>query len=104
VVKGGDYPVIYRTEAEYRSYFEEAGFRQTYSDLSYRHRRFMKTASRLYRLPGVPYGMANATRELLCIVDDLLGNPSFLKTDLHLLELKADNVQEHRFSRYVRAS
>jgi hypothetical protein len=48
--------------------------------------------------------MANATRELLCIVDDLLGNPSFLKTDLHLLELKADNVQEHRFSRYVRAS
>lgn len=104
VEKIGEYPVIYRTEAEYRSYFEAAGFTQTYSGLSYAHKRFTKTASRLFRLSGVTYGMAYAVREALCLVDDLLGNPPFMKTGAHLGELKAENPQEHRFSRYVRSA
>lgn len=102
VEKSGDYPVIYRTEIEYRKAFEENGFQLEYSDLSYQHRRFTNIASRLYDLPGVSFRMANSLRALLCFVDDAIGNPSFLKTKRHLLELAMENPQEHRICKYVR--
>lgn len=102
VEKAGDYPVIYRTEAEYLRFFGNAGFTQAYSDLSYAHKRFTKLASRLYALPGVTYKTARFVRDALCSVDKVLGCPPFLKTPKHKEELLQENPQEHRFTKYVR--
>jgi SAM-dependent methyltransferase len=100
--KTGEYPVIYRAEAEYRAFFEAGGFALDYSNLSYQHKRFTGLASRLYMIPGVTYKMAYAVREGLCLLDNLFGNPSILKTKKHKAELKEENPQEHRFFKYVR--
>lgn len=102
VEKAGDYPVIYRTPDEYRDFFSVAGFDRTYMDVSYPAKRFTNVASRLYRLPGVTYSMAYAVRAGLCAIDDLLGQPDFLKTDLLKRQLRQRNPQEHRFFKYVR--
>ncbi len=102
VEKSGDYPVIYRTPDEYLALFEAGGFRREYMKLSYQHKRFTKTAARLYGLPFISYGMAYTFREGLCAVDNLLGNPDLLKTERHKKELQQANPQEHRFFKYVR--
>lgn len=102
VEKTGDYPVIYRTSDEYRMLFETAGLERTYMNASYPAKRFTNLASRIYRLPGITYSMASAVRACLCAVDDLLGNPDFLKTKRHKHELLQHNLQEHRFFKYVK--
>ena len=102
VEKAGEYPVIFRTQAEYRTLYEREGFALDESGLSYQHKRFTILASKLYGLPGVTYKMAYAFREVLCLLDDALGNPGLLKTGKHKKELEKDNLQEHRFFKYVR--
>ncbi len=102
VEKSGDYPVIYRTPDEYHALFDAAGFACSYMQVSYPVKRFTNLASRLYRLPIVTYSMAYAVRECLCAVDDLFGNPDFLKTERHKRELRKANPLEHRFFKYVR--
>lgn len=102
VEKIGEYPVIYRTEEEYIKIFESAGFKQTYSNLSYLHKRFTQIASKLYGLPGVNYRMAYGFRELLCFLDASLGEPRFLKTKRYFDEVRNENPQQHKLFRYVR--
>jgi len=102
VEKTGEYPVVYRLEAEYRAIFEAGGYDLQYSDLSYEHKRFTGLAARLYDIPGVTYGIAYAFREALCRVDDMLGNPGFLKTRKHKRLMKQENPQEHKFFKYAR--
>lgn len=100
--KTGDYPVIYRTGAEYKAIFEAGGFNMAYSGISYPHKRFSKIASRIYNLSGGSYRTACILRDALCMADDCLGSPGFLKTQKHKIELSEKNPLEHRFYKYVR--
>lgn len=104
VEKVGEYPVIYRTEGEYRSLFQNGDFEMDYSNLSYDHKRFTGMASRLYEIPGVTYNMAIFAREILCKIDNLFGKPGFLKTNEMKKIAEQENPQEHRFFKYVRQS
>lgn len=102
VEKASDYPVIYRTSAEYKEIFESKGYDLKYSALSYEHKRFTGLAAKLYDIPGITYGLAYTFREILCIIDNMLGKPAFLKTPQHKISLGKENPQEHRFFKYVR--
>lgn len=104
VEKAGDYPVVYRTVAEYKRLFEEAGYAMDYTAESYPHKRFTGLASRLYLSPIGSYGLALVVREFLCVADQLLGSPGFLKTARHKQLMHEENPQEHRFFKYVRKS
>ncbi|MBN1851631.1 MAG: class I SAM-dependent methyltransferase [Pirellulales bacterium] len=104
VQKQGEYPVIYRKAMEYIAFFSAAGFNLEYSEISYPHKRFTGIASRLYKFPGVSYRLAYVVRDILCQIDNALGNPEFLKTSHHRAMASADNPQEHRFFKYVRKS
>ncbi len=100
VVLEGEHTVIYRTAAEYADLFQQHGFRQTYNDVSYPHTRFSTFASKLYRWPLMTFTMAKAIQMLLLKINDLIGDPRFLKKAHHLEALASNGVRDHRFFRY----
>jgi len=102
--KFGDYPAIFRTADEYRQLFESYGYRLDYSALSYLPRRFTGLTARLYRLPFVTYEVAYTFRELLCKLDNDLGNPKYLKRKIGRGVLDSERRVDHKFFRYVKTS
>lgn len=102
IEKNGDYPVVYRLAMEYVDIFKKAHFLLEYSHVSYAKKRFTKIASRLYRLPVVTYSMAYIFREILCCIENVLGNPNYLKTKEMKNRPKEVNPQQHCFFKYVR--
>ena len=97
----GDYPAIFRTDAEYVELFRSAGYFLEYSRQAYLPKRFTGVASRLYKLPYVSYERAYAARELLGKVDDVLGNPNFLKRKEQRTLATFGNDLTHKFFKYT---
>jgi len=102
VEKNSEYPVVYRLGKEYIELFKREHFNLQYSEISFPHKRFTNLSNRIYKLPFINYFIAYLFRELLCFFDNILGNPDFLKTKELISSLSDNNIQEHRFFKYVR--
>lgn len=102
IEKTGNYPVIYRTEDEYKMLFEKSGFIVDYSELSYKQKRFTGIASFFANRFSLNYELAYALRELLCRINSILGNPDYLKSKKLKEELKQHNKQEHKFFKFIK--
>lgn len=102
IEKNGEYPAIYRLMKEYADLFKKESFSLQYSKVSYCHKRFTKISNRFYSFPFVSYTMAYILREMLCLIDNILGKPNFLKASEHRKIPIDNNLQEHRFFKYER--
>lgn len=102
VIKSGDYPVIYRNADEYKDAFQPAGFSCTYVARSYKDRQFVGPVSFLYNCLKLPFSLTRSILIGLNKINDLLGQPRFLKSQARKNLESSENPQMHCFFRYER--